>query len=225
MEKINKKLSITLIIVMVLSSFTITQNICAQSTKPSPPQFTIQFPDDDTIQLVIENQEFTNSSIVNSLVYYYKVKAHNSEGWIKYGSYYLQSASETTTINIPPHPGEMFPSPITGFLNNSTLLDFQVQAQTGYYAVTNVSGPPRFISPSPQQWHTSITFNESETSDWSNTLTIDLSTKTISNPNSTSSMPITSWLIITATATVTLIAIVIVVVIKKQKKPITENKL
>jgi hypothetical protein len=171
---INRNLSITLLSIIVLLNLTIVGTVCAKVTKPSPPKFTIQIPNNSTIQLVIENQAFTNSSTVNSIVYYFRVKDHNSNLWLESGNYNLQSNSKTTIISIPPLPGmslldSILSSPL---LNNSTLLDFQVQAETGYYEITNKSGSPPLVSPAPQNWHTEITFNPAETSDWSNTQTV-----------------------------------------------------
>ncbi len=165
--------------------------IGAQSTsKPSAPKFSIQFPNNTTIQLVIENQPFTSSSSVNSIIYYYRVKDHYSERCSIDKNYHVQSNSETTTITIPSVPGPLFPPIVySTLLNNSTLIDFQVQAQTGYYAITNKSGPPALISPAPQQWHIEITFNESETSDWSSLITVDLSKMAVVTADPTQSVP------------------------------------
>jgi hypothetical protein len=179
---------VLLVLLIVISTTELTVN--AQSTSnPSVPKFSILLPDNSTIQLIVENQAFTNSSSVNALVYYVRVKDHYSNQSGLIGNYYLQSSSETTNIRQSTHL----------FLNgspfsNSTLLDFQVQAQTGYYAVTNKSGPPHLISPPPQQWHTEITFNESETSDWSNPISVDLSKMTVVTP-SVPEFPITISLI------------------------------
>jgi hypothetical protein len=166
----------------------------AQSiNKPSAPKFSIQFPNNSTIQLVIENQPFTSSSSVNSIIYYYRVKDHYSErSWID-KNYQLQSNSKTTVITIPSVPnGPLFPPIVySTILNNSTLIDFQVQAQTGYYAMTQKSGPIpggllQFQSP---DGYTEITFNESETSDWSNPITVDLNKMAVATPSPTPTVP------------------------------------
>ena len=52
------------------------ESVYAQSTKPSPPEFTLHTPNDSTIQLIIKNQVFTNSESVNAIMYNYKVKDH-----------------------------------------------------------------------------------------------------------------------------------------------------
>jgi hypothetical protein len=147
----------------------------AQSTKPSPPEFTAQAPNESTIELVIKNQAFTSSESVNSIIYYYQVKDHNSEyPWIRSGNYQLQSDSETTIITIKtPYPSDYpFVSPMQRFVNGS-LIDFQVQAVTGYYRVVPISGGA------------TIYFNASETSDWSNTQTVNLTQPLSPHPTAT----------------------------------------
>ncbi len=153
------------------------ESVYAQSTKPSPPKFTIQIPNNSTIHIVVENQAFTNSSSVNSIVYYFRVKDHNSNLWIESGNYNLQSNSKTTIISIPPLPGmsllgSILSSPL---LNNSTLLDFQVEAKTGYYAITQKPGYMPGMPPlGSGDGYSEITFNPAETSEWSNTQTVNL---------------------------------------------------
>jgi hypothetical protein len=191
MSSINKQLTLASIIILAVSCLLVSETGCAQSTTPSPPNFTIQMPNNSTIKITIENQQFTNSNSVNAIVYFYQVKDHNAQNWLRYGSYYLQSSTDTTTITIPSVPDtQLFPSNIySSILHNSTVLDFQLQALTGYYAVTNVSGAPAMISPAPQQWHTEITFNESAASEWSSTLTVDINQLALITPDSTYAAP------------------------------------
>jgi hypothetical protein len=170
MTKLGKLILSCLLLILSTSNLVLIIPVDAQSTsKPSAPKLSIQFPDNNTIQLVIENQEFINSSSVNTLVYYVRVKGNNSNITMLDGTYHLQSSSGTTIITQPAFP-ILNGSP----LDNSTLLDFQVKAVTGYYAVTKKPGPPALISPAPQLWHTEITFNISDTSEWSNPVTVDL---------------------------------------------------
>jgi hypothetical protein len=195
MDKISKSLSLTLILIAALSNLAIAETACAQSTKPSAPKFTIQIPNNSTIQLVIENQAFTNSSSVNSIVYYYRVKDHNSQQWIINRNYCLQSNIQTTLITIPPHPTPYLFDPFmySTVLNNSTLLDFQIQAETGYYTVTQ---KPGYIPGMPPlgsgDGYSEITFNPAETSDWSNTQTINLNQISTTTPI----VPEFSWLML-----------------------------
>jgi len=179
MDKAAKFVLCTVLVIAILS-VSIVNPACAQSTKPLPPQFTIQMPNSNTIQLVVENQAFTNSSSVNSIVYYYRVKDHNSQIWIKCGNFILQSNSETTIISIPPLPGmPLYGSILTSpLLNNSLLIDFQVQAVTGYYLQRYVEGQMPG-APIHTNGYCETTFNDLETSDWS-------STQTITNPVSSS---------------------------------------
>jgi hypothetical protein len=192
MDRLGKYVCLCLVVILAASILLIIKPADAQSvSKPSAPKFTIQFPNSNQLQIVIENQIFVATSTVNSIVYFYRVKDHSSEQWIRDSDYKLQSDSKNTIISLPKVPGtSLFPPMIySSILNNATLIDFQVQAQTGYYAITNVSGPPHLISPAPQQWHTEITFNESETSDWSNTLTVDLCEMAVINPSPTPTVP------------------------------------
>jgi hypothetical protein len=68
-------------------------------------------------------------------------------------------------------------------LTNSALLDFQVQAQTGYYLRRYVEGQMP-DTPLHTNGYWEITFNKSEVSDWS-------STQTVTNPLS-SNLPSSS---------------------------------
>ncbi len=109
------------------------------------------------------------------------------------GNYQLQSDSQTTLISIPPYPGDLrdylFRSAKNNLLNNSSLLDFQVQAITGCYALTQKPGYMPGISPvGPGDGYTEITFNDSETSDWSNPITVNIVDKIVLSPSQISSL-------------------------------------
>jgi hypothetical protein len=166
-----KKALLATSIIMLLFSVVAGLNHAEAASKPSVPEFTLTLQNDGNVQLVIENQPFTQSSAVNSLVYYYKVKDHYSEAWMKCGNYQLQSDGANTLITARLNT--------LSLLGNATSLDFQVQAVTGYYAVTNKTGGPALM-PSVQDWHTEITFNPSETGDWSNIQTINVHSDTAS---------------------------------------------
>jgi hypothetical protein len=193
----------------------------AQSTRPSAPKFAIHFPNDDTVQIVIQNQAFTSSSSVNAIEYFYRVKDHYSEQWMRNGGDgQLQSDSKTTVF-------EVFLSPfLQTFLNNSTVLDFQVQAKTGYYLVTQKPGYMPGIPPvGPGNGYTEITFNDSETSAWSNTVTVDLKDKimlspspTLPNfgPTSSPTIPEFSWLTILPLF-LSILSIAIIVGVRKSR--------
>jgi hypothetical protein len=171
----NSILCVVLVMATLSLSILMVRPSYAQSTEPSPPKFSIQTPNTSTIQLVIENQAFINSSSVNSLVYYYRVKDHNSDTWMEDGDYTLQSNSDITIISIPPEPGvgTLLNTPM---FQNSTSLDFQVQAVTGFYSVT---WQPGYMPGMPTQFQSGngywdITFNPAESSDWSPTQTVTL---------------------------------------------------
>ena len=168
----NSILCIVLVIATLSLSILMVRPSYAQSTEPSPPKFSILTPNASTIQLVIQNQAFTNSSSVNSLVYYFRVKAHNSDTWMEDGDYTLQSNSDITIISISPE-SEVGAFLYTPFFDNSTSFDFQVQAVTGFYSVT---WQPGYMPGMPTQFQSGngywdITFNPAESSDWSPTQT------------------------------------------------------
>ncbi|HMK94420.1 MAG TPA: hypothetical protein VK536_03365 [Candidatus Limnocylindrales bacterium] len=186
-SNIAKSLALALALLMAISSSSllIVKPASAQSIIPSPPQFRIETPNNNTIQLVIKNQAFTNSGTVNSIVYYYRIKTNN--GWDEDGDYTLQSNSDATVISIPPEPSvpdEM----LSNALENSTSLDFQVQAVSGFYNETWEAGympgmPP--IGPGTGYWQ--ITFTPAESSAWSPTQTMTLPANFPSSPAPTQS--------------------------------------
>lgn len=217
MGRMAKYLSLCLVVILAISILLMVKPTDAQSvSKPSAPKFTIQFPNSNSLQIIIENQIFVSTSTVNSIVYFYRVKDHYSEQWIRDSDYKLQSDSKTTIISLPKVPGtSLFPPMVYGsILNNATLIDFQLQAQTGYYAISNVSGPPALISPAPQQWHTEITFSESATSDWSSSLIVDLIEMAVVTPSATPAVP---EFPITILLVAVLIAVSLLLVIGKRK--------
>jgi len=213
MDKISKSLSLTLIIIVALSNLAIAETVCAQSTKPSVPQFTIKLQNNSTIQLVIENQPFTNSSSVNSLLYQFRVKDHYSDKWVIAKSIdHLQSSSTYTELTIPlEHP--LLPPPA-----NYTMLDFQLQAITGFYSITQKPGsipgaPIHFQSP---DGYTEITFNPAESSDWSKTQTVNLNqTSTTPSPTPKEVLP-TNLAVVVSLITIIIIVLAVAILFKKR---------
>jgi hypothetical protein len=170
-----KGLFLALVLIVSLLSLFLVEPICAQSTKPSPPEFTAQTPNESTVELVIKNPAFIRSESVNAITYDYRVKNHNSEQWMRHGGLgELQSEAITTTITIKtPYPSDYpFTEGIKTFVNSS-LLDFQVRANTGYYVVVPIQGG------------SDTCFNVSETSDWSNTQTVNLTQSLSPHPTAT----------------------------------------
>jgi len=170
-----KSLFLALVLIVSLLSLFLVEPICAQSTKPSPPEFTAQAPNESTVELVIRNQAFTRNESVNAITYDYRVKNHNSEQWIRHGGLgELQSEASTTTITIktPYQSDYPFTEGMKTFVNSS-LLDFQVRANTGYYLIVPIYGG------------SDISFNVSETSDWSNTQTVNLTQSSSPHPTAT----------------------------------------
>ena len=176
-EIMKKLLAIIVVLIIAVSAvMSLSQSITyAQSTtKPSAPQFTIQVMSGSSLQLVIENQDFTSSSSVNAIIYYYRVKDHYGDQWMIDRNGQLQSDSKTTVLTIPSYPSQYLFGHPSHPLSNVTVLDFQLQAETGYYLEKYVQGQmPGALLETDGYWET--TFNKSETSDWSSTQTVNLS--------------------------------------------------
>ena len=213
MDKISKSLSLTLIIIVALSNLAIAGTVCAQSTKPSVPQFIVKLQNNSTIQLVIENQPFTNSSSVNSLLYQFRVKDHYSDKWVIAKSIdHLQSSSTYTELTIPlEHP--LLPPPA-----NYTMLDFQLQAITGFYSITQ---KPGYIPGAPTQaqsgdGYEEITFNPAESSDWSKTQTVNLN-ETSPSPSPTPEAVLPNSLVIAGSLIVIIIIVLAVAILFKKR--------
>ena len=172
-----KLLAIIVVLIIAVSAvMSLSQSITyAQSTtKPSAPQFTIQVMSGSSLQLVIENQDFTSSSSVNAIIYYYRVKDHYGDQWMIDRNGQLQSDSKTTVLTIPSYPSQYLFGHPSHPLSNVTVLDFQLQAETGFYLEKYVQGQmPGAPLETDGYWET--TFNKSETSDWSSTQTVNLS--------------------------------------------------
>ena len=92
----------------------------------------------------------------------------------------MQSDSEATIITIKtPYPSDYPFDPSMKKFLTSSLIDFQVQAKTGYYLHKYVQGQmPGTSIQTDGYWET--TFNIRETSDWSNTQTLTISSASVS---------------------------------------------
>jgi hypothetical protein len=194
---------IVVLIIAVSAVLSLSQSVTfAQSTtKASAPQFTIQVISGSSLQLVIENQDFISSSSVNAIMYYYKVKDHYGDQWMIDRNGQLQSDSNTTVIALPSYPSEYLFGHPSHPLSNISVLDFQLQAETGFYLEKYVQGQmPGALLETDGYWET--TFNKSETSDWSSTQTVNLSEYT--------TIPeFPSWIILPLFLTTALSAIVV----------------
>ncbi len=150
----------------------------------------MQFPNDSTLQFVIENQAFTSSDVVNSIVYNYRAKEHYSGLWVRHGGDgKLQSDTENTLWEIRIDTFNFLPDVETKSVvkSNPTLMDFQLRAQTGNYSRAYFYGQmPGTSIPTDGYWET--TFNESETSDWSDTITVNLNDKITLTPSQLASL-------------------------------------
>jgi len=176
---------VLLLVISILAEMQVAEVVEA---KPSAPQFTLKLQDNSTIQLIVKNQPFTNSSAVNSLLYQFRVKDHYSDRWVIAKSIdHLQSSSTYTEIIVSLEQ-PLLPPPA-----NYTVLDFQLQAITGFYSITQ---KPGYIPGAPTQFqsgdgYSEITFNPAETSDWSNTQTVNLNQT--STTSTTPSVPEFPW--------------------------------
>jgi len=204
-REIMKKFLVIIVVSIIAVSAVMSLSQCVtygqSTTKPSAPQFTIQVISGSSLQFVIENQDFISSSSVNAIMYYYRVKDHYGNQWMIDRNGQLQSDSETTVLTIPSYPSEYLFGHPSHPLSNVSVLDFQLQAETGFYLEKYVQGQmPGAPLETDGYWET--TFNKSETSDWSSTQTVDLSEY--------AAIPeFPSWLILPLVLTITLFSIII----------------
>jgi uncharacterized membrane protein YwzB len=174
MKKLLVIIVVSIIAVSAVMSLSQSVSFAQSTTKPSAPQFTIQVISGSSLQFVIENQDFISSSSVNAIMYYYRVKDNCGDQWMIDRNGQLQSDSETTVIAIPSYPSEYLFGHPSHPLSNVSVLDFQLQAETGFYLEKYVQGQmPGALLETDGYWET--TFNKSETSDWSSTQTVNLS--------------------------------------------------
>jgi hypothetical protein len=86
MGEIMKKFVVIIVVLMIAVSaiMSLSQSVTygQSTTKPSAPQFTIQVISGSSLQLIIENQNFTSSSSINAIIYYYKVQDHYGDQWM-----------------------------------------------------------------------------------------------------------------------------------------------
>ncbi len=203
MGSTRKGFPLLLIAILAASSLITVESVAAQSIpKPSPPEFTLNFIqshynssdpntgvskqiENNTLEFIIKNQLLPvnlagNSNV--SLYYLIRFKDHyNEDGFAPIYSdatYHSQSNSANTVLLIPLNFPRMLP-PV-----DSGVVDFQVQAQIGYYTEVHKPGydpdiPPQFQS---GNGYIETNFSPVEKSDWSNTQTINIVGE---SPNST----------------------------------------
>ncbi len=184
MGTVSKNLSLALILTMVTTACYPVMAAEAQSGKPSPPQFTArlvhstynisatQQVDNSSIEFKIKNQPFTASSTVNAIYYLVRVRIPTAGVWSELEStatYHIQSNGTYTILNLPISSPTLLPPP----LRNASSVDFQLQAQTGYYSEKYIQGQmPGAPLKTSGYWETS--FTPAEKSEWSNTQTVSL---------------------------------------------------
>ena len=185
MGRINTNLSLALILMMVAVTCFSVETAYAQSTKPSPPQFSARLVhstynlsathqvDNSSIEFKIKNQPFTASSSVNAIYYLIQIRDPTGNWSPIYGTdtYHIQSNGTYTILNFP----ISFPNLLPSNMRNATSVDFQLQAQTGYYTQKYIQGQmPNAPLKTSGYWETN--FNPAEKSDWSKTQTVSLTT-------------------------------------------------
>ncbi len=213
----SKCFALLLVTIIAISSLSLVmiKSVNAKIAKPSVPEFTLKFIDtaydSRAIELTIKNQPFVsyndNSQII-SLYYNVHFKDHYSGNWI--ALYYCgdpfptPSNSDYTklkySLELASSSGSSYYLLVyrenTGYndiiaeIPFDTQIDFRVQAMEGYFSPWNFMG---------------------ETSSWSNTQTISISSIANSlNPTPTPAVPELSWLTILPLFVVLLIAIIMV---------------
>lgn len=136
-----------------------------------------------TIELNIKNQPFTSYESNGQIINFYlniRTKGHYAENWTTIYNpdfiYPTQSKSDYTKIAYSLDENEY---PFWDNLNQSGLIDFQVQALIGYTFVKHYSDDGQFIPFAPSVF-------TGETSGWSNTQTITIpETSTSVSPSPT----------------------------------------
>jgi hypothetical protein len=174
---------LTSFLVIIFLAEPMAERVCAQSAKPLPPQFTAVLVhatynvsatnqiDNSSIEFKIKNQPFTISSTVNAI--YYLIQIRNPDGnWspiYSTATYHIQSNGTYTTLNFPLSAPNLLPPN----MRNATSVDFQLQAQTGYYSQKYIQGQMS-DTPIKTSGYWEINFDPAEKSDWSNTQTVNL---------------------------------------------------
>lgn len=229
-KKIPKSLALLAILIIALSNMIIAETAYAQSTKPSPPEFTVRLVhasysvvdrqtgvsrqiDNSSIEFKIKNQPFAVSSTVNAIYYLVQVRNPATGYWspiYSTATYHIQSNTTYTILTMPISLPNLLPPP----LRNATSVDFQLQAQTGYYSQTYKQGQmPNAPIQTNGYWETN--FNPAEKSDWSTTQTVNLD-ETAASPNPIPTAPEFSWL-----AVLPLFILMLFIALKlKHKRPI-----
>lgn len=208
MGRRGKYLIFFLVLFLCLSSLCLVGAAFAQPIKPSPPEFTVRYVhatyntvnpqtgatrqfDNSSIEFRIKNQPFIVTSTVNAIYYLVRFRDPATGFWPELHStatYHIQSNGTYTILTIPISLPNLLPPPV----QNASSIDFQLQAQTGYYSQSYQQGQmPGAPLHTDGYWE--IRFNPAEKSDWSSTQTVNLDeTATSSNPGPTA--PEFSWL-------------------------------
>lgn len=206
-----KTVSLVLILILAMSLFIIAQSVTAQTTsKPSVPEFTLQFFGSQQYALVVTIKNQPYDSTFGTIYYNLRLKDHNAgnDSWIypldqlfyTYHTYPEQStASEYTNISITVQ---------SNFLLLGIQNDIEIEAMLG------TIGRDAHYNPAP------YVFN-GQTSDWSNPQTITLpaisttppTTTPSDTPDSTNSSPNSSTYLLIISITLIVIAFLLAIII------------
>ena len=214
MGRLRKSFSLLLVVFLAASSLVMAEVAVAQSIpKLLVPEVTINFVrasynvtdsstglsrqiENNTIEFKIKNQPLPTDNSDIAIFYLIQFKDHYKENFAPIYStatYHIQSKTEYTVMEIPLNNPPLLP-PV-----NSTVVDFQVQAQIGHYSQTD---KPGYIPGAPVQFqsgdgYTETNFDPIEKSDWSNTQTVNLANGSVStstlNATTTPTVPEFSW--------------------------------
>lgn len=162
-------------------------------SKPSVPEFTVEYVPFECINVTVKNQPFSSTVLpdgnVTELVYEVRLKGHYSTYWTSYGSsgfYNLRakaSGSDFTVLDVK------FGEDYSYFLNNSIRLDLQVRAQVGYsysylYHLMPAAG---YVSVMEGDWSNTQTINL-----YDGTVTTSLNTDPTPTPTATQTSALTA---------------------------------
>jgi hypothetical protein len=128
MRKTSLSLAVlTSILVTIFLVEPMTESVYAQSSKPSPPVFSTRVVPNFSIEFNITNQPFTNSSSVNAISYTVRAIDPDTGLSVQYPGDNLKPNGTYTILTMPM-------SMLSLTMPNASSVNFQMQAQTGYYS-------------------------------------------------------------------------------------------
>jgi hypothetical protein len=197
-----KRVTLLFVAILTLSSLTVVNVALAAVSKPPVPKFTVDYEDrldyvppvysvnkytgettlvqqgyhveNKTITLTIKNQPFTQGTTEDkpvSLSYNIRVKGHFEEDWTYLGE--ITSSDSDYTITSYAYGNKATNDILRNVPTDGGELDFQVQAEAGYYTQVWVEGVSQGCG-GTTTGHYEQRFTQSEPSGWSNTQTLTI---------------------------------------------------